>query len=40
MHHESIKALWDLYAPADKNDFFPTYHYLKHIERLMYYAML
>ncbi len=40
MHHESIKALWDIYAPDDKNDFFPTYHYLKHIERLMYYAML
>ena len=40
MHHESIKALWDIYAPGDKNDFFPTYHYLKHIERLMYYAML
>jgi Pyruvate/2-oxoacid:ferredoxin oxidoreductase delta subunit len=40
MHHESIKALWDFYAPADKNDFFPIYHYLKHIDRLMYYAML
>jgi Pyruvate/2-oxoacid:ferredoxin oxidoreductase delta subunit len=40
MHHESIKALWDIYAPADKNDFFPVYHYLKHIDRLMYYAML
>lgn len=40
MHQESIQKLWDIYAPSDKNDFFPTYHYLKHIDRLMYYAML
>lgn len=40
MHHESIKALWDFYPPTDKNDFFPIYHYMKHIDRLMYYAML
>jgi len=40
MHEETTKALWDIYPPADKNDFFPVYHYLKHIDRLMYYAML
>jgi len=40
MHDESVKALWDIYAPEEKNDFFPVYHYLKHIDRLMYYAML
>ncbi len=40
MDEESIKALWDSYAAEDKNDFFPIYHYLKHIQRLMYFAML
>jgi ferredoxin len=40
MHDEVNKALWDAYAAEDKNDFFPVYHYLKHIDRVMYYAML
>jgi Pyruvate/2-oxoacid:ferredoxin oxidoreductase delta subunit len=40
MHDEVTKALWDAYPAEDKNDFFPIYHYLKHIQRLMYYAML
>jgi Pyruvate/2-oxoacid:ferredoxin oxidoreductase delta subunit len=40
MHHELIKALWDFYPPEDKNDFFPAYHYMKHIDRFMYYALL
>lgn len=40
MHDEVTKAMWDIYPPEDKNDFFPAYHYLKHIQRLMYYAML
>jgi len=40
MHHELIKALWDFYPPEDKNDFFPAYFYMKHIDRFMYYALL
>ncbi len=40
MQDEVTKALWDAYPAEDKNDFFPVYHYLKHIDRLMYYAML
>ena len=40
MHDEVTKALWDSYSAEDKNDFFPIYHYLKHIQRLMYFAML
>ncbi len=40
MHDDVTKALWDSYAAEDKNDFFPIYHYLKHIQRLMYFAML
>jgi ferredoxin len=40
MHHELTKALWDFYPPEDKNDFFPAYVYLRHMERFMYYALL
>ena len=45
MHDEATKAqvtkaLWDAYSAEDKNNFFPAYHYLKHIQRLMYHAML
>jgi Pyruvate/2-oxoacid:ferredoxin oxidoreductase delta subunit len=40
MQDELAKALWDFYPPDDKNDFFPAYHYLKHIDRFMYYALL
>jgi ferredoxin len=40
MHDEVTKALWDSYPPEHKNNFFPAYHYLKHIQRLMYHAML
>ncbi len=40
MHDDVTRALWDIYPNEDKNDFFPAYHYLKHIQRLMYYAML
>ncbi len=40
MSDEVTRALWDAYASEDKNDFFPAYHYLKHIQRLMYHAML
>jgi len=32
MHDDVTKALWDSYAAEDKNDFFPIYHYLKHIQ--------
>jgi len=39
-HHELIKALWDFYPPGDKNDFFPAYHYMKHMDRFMYYSLL
>lgn len=40
MHDEVTKALWDFYPAEDKNDFFPVYHYMKHIDGFMYHAML
>jgi Pyruvate/2-oxoacid:ferredoxin oxidoreductase delta subunit len=40
MHDDVDKALWDSLPPEDKNDFFPIYHYLKHIQRFMYFANL
>jgi len=29
---DSTKALYDLYAPENKSDFFPAYIYLKYLE--------
>lgn len=38
MHHEIIKALYDVYPLEDKSDFFPIYLYLKYIDHFIYYA--
>jgi len=38
MHHEVVQALYDVYPLHDKNDFFPSYLYMKYIENFIYYA--
>ncbi len=39
MHHELVKAVYDVYPLEDKFDFFPAYLYMKYIDRFIYYAM-
>lgn len=38
MHHETTKALYDIYPLEDKNDFFAAYLYLKYIDHFMYHV--
>lgn len=40
MHHEIIKALYDVYPLEDKSDFFPAYLYLRYPEHFIYHANL
>ena len=40
MHHEVTKALYDMYPPEDKNDFFAAYLYMKYTEHFLYHGML
>ena len=36
---DSTKALYDLYPPEDKSDFFPAYIYLKYLDHFIYHAL-
>jgi Pyruvate/2-oxoacid:ferredoxin oxidoreductase delta subunit len=38
MHHELTKALYDVFPLQDKNDFFPSFLYLKYIENFIFHA--
>jgi len=40
MHHDSAKELYDFYPPANKNDFFAAYLYLRYPEHFIYHASL
>jgi ferredoxin len=40
MDQDSAKTLWDAFPLTDKNDFFPAYLYLKHIDRFVYHSLL
>ena len=39
MHHHITKALYDLFPPEEKNDFYHAYLYLKHLDHFMYHAL-
>ena len=39
MHHSLTKALFDMFPPDEKGDFYHAYLYLKHIEHFMYHAL-
>jgi len=38
MNRETTRALYEMFSPEDKNDFFPAYLYLKYIDHFMYHA--
>ena len=38
MHNEVTKALYDVLAEEDKNDFYNAYLHLKHIQHFAYHA--
>jgi len=40
MHHNVTRALFDFFPPENKNDFFPSYLYMKHLEHYIYQVFL
>jgi len=39
MHHATAQALFEIFPPEEKGDFYHAYLYLKHIEHFMYHAL-
>ena len=39
MHHSITQALWEIFPPEEKGDFFHAYLNLKHLNHFMYHAL-